>query len=260
MPVDYSLNLSGHTIFARRWDPSEPNSGAAPLVLIHDSLGSVELWREFPELLAERTARAVFAYDRMGFGWSSARQQLPSADFIRQEAEEVLPALLRELAIEDFIAFGHSVGGAMALLTAGHLGERCKAAISEAAQAFVEDRTLEGIRRAQDNFRDPEQFARLTKRHGEKARWVLDAWTRSWLSPAFADWTLVPDLPRVKCPVLVLHGDQDEYGSVRMAETIAANVGGRAEMHVLAGCGHVPHRERPEETAAIVARFLKSAV
>jgi pimeloyl-ACP methyl ester carboxylesterase len=260
MPADTSLNIGTATVFVRRWDPPDPAASAAvPLILLHDSLGSVELWRDFPELLALQTGRTVIAYDRPGFGRSSPRQELPAANFIRQEAKEVLPALLDALGIAQFAIFGHSVGGAMALSAAAHAGSRCRAVISEAGQSFVEDRTIEGIRRAQDNFRDPEQFDRLKKWHGDKARWVLDAWTGSWLSPEFAQWSLVPDLARVKCPVLVLHGDHDEYGSVRMPETIARHVGGPVEMHVLPGCGHVPHRERPEEIAKLVAQFLSQA-
>src|SRR5690606_4322247 len=95
-------------------------------------------------------------------------------------------------------------------------------------------------------FEQPEQFARLEKWHGSKARWVLDAWTETWLSAEFASWTLDRELPLVRCPVLVIHGDQDEYGSIHFPEYIRDHVGGPAEMQILGGCGHVPHRERPE--------------
>jgi pimeloyl-ACP methyl ester carboxylesterase len=260
MITDLTLNLDAGSIFARRWEVDSSDTADAdvgvPLLLLHDSLGSVELWRDFPELLARRTGRAVIAYDRLGFGRSSPRQALPAASFIRAEAEEAIPALLAEMGIADFAVFGHSVGAAMALLAAAHADNHCRAVITEAGQAFNERRTIEGIRHAQENFRDPEQFERLKKWHGDKARWVLDAWTGSWLSAEFANWTLVPDLPRVQCPVLVLHGDQDEYGSLRMPETLARNIAGPVEMHILPGCGHVPHRERPEEVAGLVADFL----
>jgi pimeloyl-ACP methyl ester carboxylesterase len=123
------------------------------------------------------------------------------------------------------------------------------------AQAFVEDRTVTGVRRARDYFQQPEQFERLRRWHGEKARWVLDAWTEVWLSPGFATWTLEVDLPRVRCPVLVIHGDADEYGSVRFPEFIRDRVVGPAEVHILSGCGHVPHHERPDVVTELVARF-----
>lgn len=254
MLTDFLLNVDGGTIFARRWPPDAAASGV-PLVLLHDSLGCVELWRDFPAALAERLGRPVVAYDRLGFGRSSARSDSPHPDFIREEAEEVFPAVLAELGITDFAVLGHSVGGAMALVAAARAGDRCKAVVSVSAQAFVEDRTVTGVRRARDHYRQPEQFERLRRWHGEKARWVLDAWTEVWLSPDFATWTLEPDLPLVRCPVLVIHGDQDEYGSVRFPRFIRDYVGGTAEMHILKGCGHVPQRERPDVVTELVARF-----
>jgi pimeloyl-ACP methyl ester carboxylesterase len=171
------------------------------------------------------------------------------------EAEESLPAVLGGLGVVDFALFGHSVAGAMALVAASRAGDCCKAVVSESAQAFAEGRTVAGVEAARERFREPEQFDRLKKWHGSKARWVLDAWTEVWLSPGFASWSLEPDLPLVRSPVLVIHGEEDEYGSIRFPQTICRHVGGPAEMHILSGCGHVPHRERPDEVAGLVARF-----
>lgn len=254
MHTDLDLGVNGAAIFARRWDPAVARGGA-PLILLHDSLGCVELWRDFPAMLARELRRPVIAYDRVGFGRSSPREQLPSANFIRQEAEEFFPALRQELGITEFAVFGHSVGGSMALLAAAQAGDSCKAVVCESAQAFVEDRTVAGILQAKALFQQPEQFERLTRWYGTKARWVLDSWTKVWLSPEFSTWTLQPDLPRVRCPVLVLHGDQDEYGSVRFPELICRHVGGPSEMHIMRGCGHVPHRERPDDVVGLVRQF-----
>lgn len=254
MHTDILLNVKGGTVFARRWLPAVTSS-TAPLVLLHDSLGCMDLWRDFPATLTRQLGRPVVAYDRLGFGRSSPREQVPAADFIREEAEEFLPVILSGLGIADFALFGHSVGGAMALVAASRAGDGCKAVVSESAQAFVEGRTVAGIQEARERFQEPEEFDRLRKWHGSKARWVLDAWTEVWLSPEFASWSLEPDLPLVRCPVLVIHGEEDEYGSVRFPELICRHVGGPAEMHILSGCGHVPHRERPDVVAGLVARF-----
>ncbi len=255
MHSDFFVNVQGGTVFVRRWRPAAVACDV-PLILLHDSLGCVDLWRDFPAALARRLARPVVAYDRLGFGRSSPRHDPPAADFIREEAEVAFPAVRAGLGISDFAALGHSVGGAMALVATARAGAACRAVVSESAQAFVEDRTVAGVRRARALFRRPDQFDRLTRWHGAKARWVLDAWTETWLSPAFASWTLEPDLPGVRCPVLVLHGDEDEYGSVRFPEFIGRHVGGPAEVHILSGCGHVPHRERPDVVTELVARFL----
>lgn len=197
----------------------------------------------------------MLAYDRRGFGRSSPRSDAPSRDFIADEARDAFPALRRALGLERFALFGHSVGGAMALAIAATSAEACEFVVSESAQAFVEERTRAGIRAAQARFADAAHFARLQKWHGDRARWVLHAWTDVWLDPAFANWSLDPWLPQVRCPVLVLHGDRDEFGSAAFPQRIAAGVRGPVECVVLADCGHVPHRERPEEIVGRVAAF-----
>lgn len=255
--TDAYLPVPGGEVFVRTWMPSA-SSHSIPLVLLHDSLGCVELWREFPARLAERLNRPVIAYDRLGFGRSSPRHELPSPQFIREEAEVQVPALCTALGLAEFVLFGHSVGGGMALLIAATQPTKCQAVITESAQAFVEERTRAGIRAAQALFQQPEQMARLRKYHGDKAEWVLRAWTETWLSPAFDEWTLGPDLPRVRCPVLAIHGDQDEFGSVAFPRFIVEHIGGPAELAVLEGVGHVPHRERPGDVLDRMAIWLAS--
>jgi pimeloyl-ACP methyl ester carboxylesterase len=238
----------------RRWSPGHGKH--APIVLLHDSLGSVDQWRDFPEALAKVTTRQVVAYDRLGFGRSTQRPERPSVDFISQEAETFFPALQRALGISRFALFGHSVGGAMALVIAASLREACEAVVTEAAQAFVEPRTLAGIRAAQAEFEDPEQFEKLAKWHGEKARWVLDAWAGVWLSPEFSSWNLDRYLGKVTCPVLALHGERDEYGSLEFPRRITGKVKGPSELAILNHCGHVPHRERRGDVLRITSSFL----
>ena len=181
----------------------------------------------------------------------------PSVDFISEEAETFFPALQRALGITQFSLFGHSVGGAMALVIAASQRERCEAVITESAQAFVEPRTLAGIRAAKVKFGDPEQFEKLARWHGEKARWVLDAWTEVWLSPPFLSWNIDQHLGNVRCPVLAIHGDVDEYGSVEFPRRITSKVRGPSELAILDQCGHVPHRERKEEVLRVAAAFLE---
>ncbi len=251
---EHWVEVPGDILFAREWCPDTPHG--APVVLLHDSLGSVAQWREFPEALAAATGRAVIAYDRLGFGASSQRTEQLTVGFIDDEAEVYLPALVRALGLDAHVLFGHSVGGGMALAAAAQDGS-CVAVITEAAQAFVEERTLAGIRAAREGFRDAAQFSRLEKWHGDKAGWVLDAWTEVWLSSAFRDWSLDPYLNRVHCPVLAIHGGVDEYGSEAFPRRITQGVSGPARMELLAGCGHVPHRERQSDVLALVQGFLE---
>ena len=228
----------------------------SPVILFHDSLGSVELWRNFPSALAVRTGRRVVAYDRLGFGRSDPRSDTLGPGFVAAEAETAFPALCEQLGIGRFVAFGHSVGGGMAAHCAAKFSASCDALITESAQAFVEDRTLQGIREAQGVFADPAQAERLGKYHGTKARWVLAAWIDTWLAPIFADWSLDAVLPQIRCPVLVIHGADDEYGSPRHPERIGKLVGGPVRIEVMPDTRHVPHRERETAVLDLAAEFL----
>ncbi|WP_413459823.1 alpha/beta fold hydrolase [Herbaspirillum huttiense] len=250
----------GAHLYAALW--GGPLAGRTPVVLLHDSLGAVALWRDFPARLAQCTGLPVIAYDRAGFGQSTARSEALPADFIAAEAHGSLQAVLQHFGVAQAILFGHSVGGGMAVSAAAQMPQRVLAVITESAQAFVEERTLEGIRDARASFADPVQLARLAKYHGndlQQARWVLSAWIDTWLSPSFAHWSLAPMLARLACPVLALHGDLDEFGSLahpRMIASLPSAFAGQGQFRLLAQCGHVPHRERPDQVLLAVKDFL----
>lgn len=245
-------------LYVKTWKPpAEAGSPSmAPVILFHDSLGSVELWRDFPEALALSLGREVIAYDRPGFGRSHPRTDILESTFITNEATGAFMAVCSQLAIEDFIAFGHSVGGAMAAACAATFPDQCLALITEAAQAFVEDRTVKGIRDAEAVFAQDGQINRLKKYHGEKARWVLRAWIDTWVSDEFKSWTLNETLSRVTCPVLAIHGENDEFGSLAHPERYTSIPKGPCVMELLPDCGHVPHKEKPEAVTGIVREFL----
>lgn len=252
---DSLIAVPGGEVFVRRWGAAR--NDREPIVLLHDSLGCVDMWHGFPQDLAERTGRTVIAYDRLGFGRSSPRVGLPGTGFIQEEAEVHFPALAGALSLDGYVLFGHSVGGGMALSIASRHPDACRAVISESAQAFVEPRTLAGIEAAKASFADPMRLARLGKWHGDKARWVLDAWTGVWLSAEFRSWSLVPVLAGIGCPVLVIHGSEDEYGSEAFPTTIARHVRGPVQVELLDGCGHVPHRERTAPVLDLVSTFIQ---
>ncbi len=243
-------------LFIKRWQPSGAVGSRAPIVLLHDSLGCVALWRDFPERLAQATQREVIAYDRQGFGLSDPHPGQLDHHFIEAEAHGAFAALCEQLALSRFIVFGHSVGGAMATGCAAAYPERCLAVVTESAQAFIEARTLQGVGAAKQAFAEAGQFERLEKYHGGKAAWVLSAWVDTWLDEDFRGWSLDASLVRVRCPLLALHGDADEFGSPRQPERYATLAAGPAQMRLLPGCGHVPHREQPEAVLDAVVPFL----
>lgn len=251
-------------IFARIWTPARPATpaplhSAAPIVLFHDSLGCVDLWRDFPARLSAASGRDVIAYDRLGFGRSDPRHDQLSLDFIAEEAHTCFPAIRERFGLQGFVAFGHSVGGGMAVHCAADYPAACEALITESAQTFLEDRTLHSIALAKEQFKDDRQLDRLRKYHGDKARWVLHAWTDSWLDPRFSAWSLAAVLPRVSCPVLAIHGEHDEYGSTVHPGMIARLCSGPSRMEIMKDTYHVPHREREEEVTTLVSRFLEPA-
>ncbi len=247
------IGADDQQIFTRTFTPMDAGE-RTPILLFHDSLGCVALWRDFPDRLAQATGRTVIAYDRPGFGRSERRHDVLAPDFIAEEARTVVPALCEALEVSRFIACGHSVGGGMAVQTAARWPECIEVLITIAAQAFVEDRTLSGIREAKAAFAEPGALGRLERHHGVRARWVLDAWTETWLAPEFSGWTLDEALALVRAPTLAIHGSEDEFGSPRHPERIASGTGGQALL--LPGTGHTPHRECPDLLVEKIAAFL----
>jgi len=251
----------GGRIFARTWHPMKATGhavAASPVVLFHDSLGCVDLWRNFPALLSESTGRRVIAYDRLGFGRSDPRCDTPGLDFIADEAQTYFPAVCEQLGVKRFIAFGHSVGGGMAVYCAAKFSDACDGLITESAQAFAEDKTVQGILAAKESFKQAGQIARLEKYHGDKATWVLNAWTETWPNPEFSRWSLENVLPKVTCPLLVIHGAHDEYGSLRHPEMIAKRSSGPVRVEIMADTDHVPHREHEETVIELTRNFIGS--
>ena len=187
----------------------------------------------------------MIAYDRLGFGKSTARDKLPTPNFIDEETQ-IVNRLLDHFEAPHAVLFGYSVGGSMALSAAAQIPNRIIAVISESAQVFVEDHTLAGVAAARLKFGNPEAVDKLRRWHGDKVEWILRAWFDVWTAPNFRDWSLKPILPNIECPLLVIHGDLDEFGTLAFPETIAQLAGGRTKKVILENCGHIPHWERED--------------
>lgn len=253
--ADHLIETPRGRMYARAWTPHERTT-KAPIVLIHDSLGCVELWRDFPEKLSASTQRQVIAYDRLGFGRSDARTDELRASFVREEAETFVPYLLRYFRLERFVPFGHSVGGGMAICCGAVLPSACAAIVTESAQMFAEGKTLNAIAAAKLEYAQPERFEKLRRYHGDKTEWVLRAWTDTWLSDEFASFNVRQELRALQCPLLALHGERDEFGSLehlRVAREFGSNV---VSTCMLQDLGHVPHREAPTAVLDRVVQFL----
>lgn len=230
------------------------------LVFLHDSLGCITLWRDFPKTLADLTQCNLFVYDRQGYGESAPfTNEKRDNNYLEKEAD-VLHDLLREKQIKKIILFGHSDGGSISLIYAAKYPAHVLGVITEGAHIFVEDITLNGIRAAVDLYQTTNLNEKLQKYHGDKTPALFNAWTQTWLSPAFRSWNIEQFLTAITCPVLVIQGDHDEYGSEKQVDGIIQQVKGRALKLMVPGVGHTPHKEALDEVLNHAAAFIASLV
>lgn len=233
---------------------SPPPSAAPTLVFLHEGLGSAGLWRDFPDRVAAATGCGALVYSRRGYGASDPVAEPRPVRFMHDEALQVLPAVLAHFGIERPLLFGHSDGASIALLYAGSGIGPVRGLILEAPHVFVEPVCLESIARLAREHETtdlPRRFAR----HHAHADSMFRSWADVWLRPEFAAWNIEEVLPAITAPVLVIQGEEDEYGTLRQVEAVTSGVSGPAASLVLPGAGHSPHRDRPEEVLAAAAGF-----
>ncbi|MFA9430266.1 alpha/beta fold hydrolase [Egicoccus sp. AB-alg2] len=227
----------------------------APLVLLHEGLGCLELWRGFPAALHESTGRAVLVYSRHGYGRSAVVHEPRAVDYMHHEADEVLPRLLHELDVQRPILVGHSDGASIALLHAGRDDADVEALVLFAPHVIVEDVSIHGIEAARRAYLDTDLPRRLARYHDDPDA-TFWGWNDIWLSPEFRAWDITDRLPGVDVPVLAVQGTDDEYGTLRQVDLIEQGVTGDVQRVVLEHCRHAPHLDRPDATLAAVATFL----
>ena len=232
-------------------------AGRPELLLLHEGLGCVAMWRNFPEKLAAATGCRVIVWSRAGYGGSQAYAEPRSTRYMHREAEEALPALLAELKIERPLLIGHSDGGSIALIFAGAFPGVPRGIAVLAPHEFVEAETLAGIREARTAWQTTDLPQKLARYHHAQTERVFSDWNDCWLSPPFRDWNIEEYLPRIRCPVLAIQGEDDEYATLRQIDAIAEQVPG-TQLLKLANCGHTPQRDQEaavlEALTAFVAR------
>ncbi|HEY2206528.1 MAG TPA: alpha/beta hydrolase [Pseudonocardia sp.] len=232
--------------------PGDP--ALAPLLFLHEGLGSVALWRGFPRRIAEATGRRAVAYSRLGHGYSDLPRVERTATFMNDEADTVVPALRERLALGDPVLVGHSDGGSIALI---HAATHPVAGVAVLApHVFVEEAGLRGIAAAREAFTGGDLRARMARRHRDPDV-TFWSWNDVWLSEEFRAWDLRPLLPGITAPALGVQGTDDPYGTVAHVEAVRDAATGPVELLVL-DCGHAPHAELPEPTDAAVLRFVRA--
>lgn len=253
-----AIAIGAATLNVRRI-PAGGAGAPATIVFLHDSLGCIKLWRDFPDRLCALTGCSGLIYDRQGYGESSPFTDKRGLDYLEREGDVLVEVLRREGEQRKFILFGHSDGGSIALIAAAKLGAGVAPAvvgvITEGAHVFVEDVTLDGIRAAVAE--KAQLLPRIRKYHGEKSEAVFDAWADTWLKPEFRDFNMEHFLPAISCDVLVIQGEVDEYGTEAQVNAIIAGVSGaRKHKLMVPGVGHTPHRDAADFVLEACTNFI----
>jgi pimeloyl-ACP methyl ester carboxylesterase len=231
------------------------------IVFLHEGLGCVEMWRDFPEQVGETTGYGALVYSRAGYGKSDPTRGPRPVEFMHDEALKVLPEVLESFRIRDAILFGHSDGGSIALIYAGSgKATNVRALVLEAPHVFVEPISIESITAAKQNYEHGALRPGLEKYHGSNVECAFRGWNDIWLNPQFRSWNIESYLPGLKVPALVIQGEQDQYGTLRQIKAIQDSSGGPVETLVLSECGHSPHRDQPKAVLDSVRSFVKKYI
>ncbi len=244
------IEVRGKKIEAERIGP-----GKGPtLVLLHEGLGSLGLWRDFPRKLVEATGLGAFVYSRAGYGKSDPEPLPRPVRYMHDEAA-LLPEILRVAGVTDPVLVGHSDGASIAIVYAG-LGHPARALLLEAPHVFTEESGLASIAKMRELYATTDLRAKLSRWH-ENVDAAFLGWNGAWLNPEFRKWNLEEFLPRISAPILIVQGLDDEYGTEKQIEAIRRGAKGPVETLLLPGCGHSPHRDKPQETLRAMADFLR---
>jgi pimeloyl-ACP methyl ester carboxylesterase len=244
----------------QRITPVHAPAGAPLIVFLHEGLGSLAMWRDFPQVLCNAAGMHGLVYSRPGYGRSTPRDRDDhwDVDFMHRQAHEVLPALLHALHIDGMRQplwlLGHSDGASIALLHAARFPQQVAGVVAMAPHVLVEDISVASIQRTRENYLNTDLKQRLARYHDDvdSAFW---GWNDIWLHPPFKAWNIEAEVARIRCPLLAMQGVDDEYGTMEQIHAVARRVP-HAELLELPQCGHSPHRDQPGRAIDAVTRFV----
>ena len=227
------------------------------LVFLHEGLGSVDMWRDFPVRVAHATGCRTVVYSRYGYGRSDLLEAPHRPDYMHREAREALPDLLHALAIERPVLVGHSDGASIALIHAGDGRRDCAGLVLMAPHCFVEDISIRSIEQAKVVFETTDLASKLARYHRDPVS-TFHGWNDIWLHPDFRAWNIEDSLPGIRCPILAIQGEDDEYGTMAQVEAIPAGAAASPAVEVLklADCRHSPHKDQPEAVIRGIVDFV----
>lgn len=230
------------------------------LIFLHEGLGCIEMWKDFPQKLCIQTGCPGIVYDRTGYGKSSPELKPRELHYIHDYALKELPEVIKSLIPNSpYLLIGHSDGASIALVNGSNRNPLLKGIVAEAAHVFVEKETISGIQIADKAYNDHGPKG-LIKYHGERTNQMFKAWSQTWLSGWFGAWNIESLLQEISCPVLALQGINDEFGTKKQLDAIASQVSGSAKVHMLPDCGHTPHLEKPELVLNLISEFVQEVI
>ncbi|MGY4232495.1 pimeloyl-ACP methyl ester carboxylesterase [Bradyrhizobium sp. USDA 4449] len=238
-----------------------PQAADAPtIVMLHEGLGSVGLWGDFPEKLREATGAGIFAYSRAGYGRSSPATLPRPLDYMQREALDVLPKVLEAVPFKRGLLLGHSDGGSIAAIYAGsHQDHRLQGVALIAPHFIVEDISVASIAAIKTTYETSDLKAKLARWHQDVDN-AFYGWNGAWLDPAFRDWDISEYLAYIRVPILVVQGKDDQYGTLRQVEIAQQECYCPVDVTIIPGVGHSPHREAPAPTLDAIGQFAKAAL
>jgi pimeloyl-ACP methyl ester carboxylesterase len=248
------ITAGGRKLEARAWGGSP--AGKPAIVLLHEGLGSLGLWKSFPEKLAEQTGYCVFAYSRAGYGQSDPARQPWPLDFMTREAVETLPELLDAIGFKRGILLGHSDGASIAAIYAGSVQDfRIRGLCLISPHFFTEPMGLAAIAETKALFERGDLRSGLAKHHAD-VNGVFQGWSGVWLDPAFKSWSIEDAIAYIRVPVLAIQGVDDQYGTLAQIEALVNGSYAPVDVEIFENCKHSPHIEQPDRTLAVVSDFL----
>lgn len=244
----------GSQVFYQWWGKPSVDSNKPIIILLHEGLGCTAMWREFPEALHKSTDCPVLSYDRLGYGKSSKTKYGFKMDYIRYEAEVLLPQVIGQLCQEkDFILFGHSDGATIALSAASCMVKRPLAVVAEAPHVIIEEATVDGLKHTRSLMETGDTLYKLSKYHGERTPDLVYDWLECWLSGEMKQWQMDDLLSGIDVPVLFIQGDEDHFGSIAQYEHMIGLMKTKPDLYWIEKCGHIPHMQYKAE---VMNRFI----
>ena len=240
-----------------RWHGPAPDVSPT-IVLLHEGLGCVALWRDFPERLAERTGCGVFVYSRAGYGASDPVELPRPISYMQDDAVQVVPKLLDAIGFRRGVLLGHSDGASIAAIYAGSIEDhRVRGLILLAPHFFTEEEGLASIRAAGNAYETGDLKPRLARYHGDNVECAFRGWNGAWLDPGFEDWNILDSVAHIRVPILIVQGRQDEYGTLDQLDAAKEQAYCPVDTLMLEDCGHSPHLDQGEATLSGVTDFIK---